>query len=556
MMRRSITAFAFNECRSGNVAVTFGLCALPLFLVAGASIDYGGALREKAYLQQAVDSTALQVAKAVASGASSQSYANSATRWFAGLVSNSGAVLSGSPVVNVQTGEVCVTASQRKNTTMMKLAQVDFIDLSATGCAAVASGTFEIALVLDTTGSMAANAVGGTKLSAMKTAAKQFVDYMMDSQTLGSRTKMALVPFAAAVRLDPALYRTSPFVDTAGQSSWTWKSPAFTADGSIAATRYGLFTYLKSVRSSWDWRGCFESPPYPQNVRDSAPSSDPETEFVPLLSPDEPDATYSYTYYDSKHRLKEVTVSDPNEYANDYIDDHSSQCAAPQPTGSTNADERIKQSRLCKYKSAIVRSTSSLRGPNALCTTEPLIRLQSSKISINSTIDQLEASGSTNIHEGFMWGWRTVSPNAPLADGRPYATATNNKVIVLMSDGENTWDQLNNPINRSRYSTYGYYTNANGRLPLSHQNVSDETSSRAAMDALTLEACSNARAQGIKIYTIGFSGTSDPIDPAGKALLTQCAGDPARAHFTNSSSGLQEAFSAIGAGITELRLVR
>ena len=32
------------------------------------------------------------------------------------------------------------------------------------------------------------------------------------------------------------------------------------------------------------------------------------------------------------------------------------------------------------------------------------------------------------------------------------------------------------------------------------------------MDAATLEACTNAKAAGVQIYTVGFSIPSDPID--------------------------------------------
>src|SRR5947209_10992012 len=51
-------------------------------------------------------------------------------------------------------------------------------------------------------------------------------------------------------------------------------------------------------------------------------------------------------------------------------------------------------------------------------------------------INGLTANGDTNLHEGIMWGWRSLSPNAPLSDGKPYDTSanpTNQKVLVLMT---------------------------------------------------------------------------------------------------------------------------
>ena len=56
--------FLNNLCRltrgsKGNVAMLFGLMAVPLVLVAGIGVDYSNALNFKTQLQSAVDSAAL-----------------------------------------------------------------------------------------------------------------------------------------------------------------------------------------------------------------------------------------------------------------------------------------------------------------------------------------------------------------------------------------------------------------------------------------------------------------------------------------------------------------
>ncbi len=45
----------------------------------------------------------------------------------------------------------------------------------------------------------------------------------------------------------------------------------------------------------------------------------------------------------------------------------------------------------------------------------------------------------TSIGEGAAWGWRTLSPGAPFTEGRPYGAEENQKVLVLMTDGQNTY---------------------------------------------------------------------------------------------------------------------
>jgi Flp pilus assembly protein TadG len=550
-------AAAFRDDTRGNIAVIFGVTFLPVLLISGAAVDLARLSEKRSDLQQAVDLITLSLAKDVAAGSGQSAAYLSARRYLAAINRDPEArIIETSPTINTTTGEVCVTATTTVATAFMSLAQITTMPTSASGCAAVAQGTYEVALVLDTTGSMALQATGGAKIDALKSAATQFVNYMFNSPSLGPRTKMALVPFASSVKLDPATYATASFVDAQGASSWTWRSPAFAADTSVAATRFALFGKLASINSAWNWAGCFESLPYPRNVRDVAPDpSDPETLFVPLLAPDEPDGSYTTSYYDSRGRLRTVSVTDPYQYSNDYLDDQG-QCATARPTGSTAADELTKQSRLCKYRNGTRTSSNASLGPNSLCVSQPLIRLQNAGGSLITRINSLTASGWTDIHEGFMWGWRSISPSAPFADGRAYDTPNNAKVIVLMTDGQNTWNALSNPINGSNYSAYGYYSNANGHLPPGNQNVTDETKSRAAMDALTLEACANARGAGVAIYTIGFSGTNDPIDQQGKDLLSACSGNPAQTFFTNSSTGLQGAFSQIGDQIGKLRLTQ
>ena len=38
-----------------------------------------------------------------------------------------------------------------------------------------------------------------------------------------------------------------------------------------------------------------------------------------------------------------------------------------------------------------------------------------------------------------MWGWRVLSPTAPFTEGRAYTANDNKKILVLMTDGENTY---------------------------------------------------------------------------------------------------------------------
>jgi hypothetical protein len=104
------------------------------------------------------------------------------------------------------------------------------------------------------------------------------------------------------------------------------------------------------------------------------------------------------------------------------------------------------------------------------------------------------------------------------------------------------------------YEAPGYFTLANGRMPPGNQNITSLQQSRAALDELTLEACTNAKAKGIIVYTVGFSISSDPIDQQGQNLLANCATDSAHAFIANDANSLVSAFNQIGIGMGKLRI--
>ena len=256
---------------------------------------------------------------------------------------------------------------------------------------------------------------------------------------------------------------------------------------------------------------------------------------------------------------------------NSYIDDSNSEPSCT-TTNQPSSDKDRMWKRSCRFlvpKDATSTTYSSggavfgTTGPNFSCPVRPLTRLTDSQKTLTKEISSLVPGGTTNIHEGVIWGWRTLSPNSVFStDAAAYAKANNNKVLILMSDGTNTWGA--NPLNstlKSLYSAYGYFLNADGtgpvgRLPTGTLLPSNDAQARDAMDALTATACQNARSAGVIIYTVGFSVASDPIDQDGIDLLRSCAGSSTRAFVANNSTALIETFKKIANDLGSIRLVR
>lgn len=557
----------FERARGGNVAILFAFLSVPMLMFTGAAIDYGFATRLETKLQAATDATALLLCQTplTTSNADLNLMAQAAM---------TGAMGAANLVVN----PLAITSNPRQITlTVHKLSTVFFGKVTGTNrinpgataqCATPLPKTFEIALVLDNTGSMAASSGGQSKLQAVQSAASDFISYVYTNAAFSSATRISIVPFAGAVAVDPSTYRYANWIDQNGQSSYHWTN-VLQPGNSNFKSRFDIFAKLQGAYSGWGWGGCLETLPYPLNVQDGAPTSgNRDSYFVPLFAPDEPgDASTTYAAYQVGRYTTYYSY-------NSYIDDDNGNCPPLAPGTPFNTAE----GQACKYvrpqnaaPTALNTSTGIPNGPNFGCTTQPLLRLTNDTSALKSLIGKMAPVGATNIHEGFMWGWRTLSPKSVFTDTNPpaaYASSSNstnattiNKIIILMTDGTNSWTPNPNTPNGSLYFAAGYFqnangTNPNGRLPAGNQNVSDAPGARNALDALTAEACRNARGVNISVYTIGFSVPTDPIDAAGQTLLRNCASNPGQFYLANTSDDLIKAFQQIRASIGALRLTQ
>ena len=162
--------------------------------------------------------------------------------------------------------------------------------------------------------------------------------------------------------------------------------------------------------------------------------------------------------------------------------------------------------------------------------TSPLVPLTKDKAVLKTAIDAFTAAGGTAGHLGTQWAWYLLSPRWssvwPLASTpRPYAEITQtgpkgnlllNKIAVLMTDGE---------YNRQ------------------HSGDSATTQARAI--------CENMKAEGIKVYAIGFQ-----IATGGDAETTLRGCATSTDYYYNAEDGasLREAFRDIALRISTLRI--
>ncbi len=531
----------FSANKDGTVAVWFALTLLPMTLALGSALDYTRATTLRTKLQTATDATILSIAQQALTSTDEQ-LLDSARKYLGASIPDDSAQVDRIEV-SLGRSELKLYTSANYKTAFMQLAGVESVALSSYAKTIVSNSTYEISMVLDISGSMSSSAGGVSKMQAAKDAAKQLVATMFSTAQAAGRTKVSIVPFNLSVKVGNT-YLGANWLDKNGQSSIHWENIDRT--GWTPPSRFEIFTELNVP-----WAGCVETRPGAFATSDSPPTAGvPDSYFVPQFAPDEPGLKGKTNYYlntglDTGSGTKYI-------YGNSYLDDDGTGiCASIPPSNDPNG----RQKSICKYKinkQASKLNTSSSRGPNRNCDAKPMTRMTNNTSTLNTAIDQLAAGGNTDLLEGFMWGWRTLSPNTPFADGVPYTTVNNKKVVVLMTDGMNVWGSANNH-NGSIFAPFGYYQNK--RLDPANQPA-DATQARAQIDAKTLLACANAKNASITVYTVGFSTPSDPIDAGGLNLLRQCATSPNMAYVASDSQGIVAVFDEIARNIGTLRLAQ
>ncbi|MGE0701342.1 MAG: pilus assembly protein TadG-related protein [Hyphomicrobiaceae bacterium] len=509
--------------RSGSVGLLFAITSMVMMLIVAIAIDYGRTEHEYQRIQRAADSAALAASHKLGTPDQDTAGPDVAERFFrANIDGHSGEALE-SVELDATRGEVKVFAGGNIGTSLLNAFGVRSLEIKAASRVVKGDGTVEVALVLDNSGSMA-----GTYIADLKTAAQSLVNVVFAGAEQSERVTMAVVPFSGAVNVGAA----------SQGSSWMDGDGIAPASGANFASNVPRFTMFDRLGVAW--KGCVEARTGGYDVSDApANPAQPDSMFVPMFAPDEPDSNNDggMTYYNS------------------YIADDGGACT-PQPTTCTKYDRRGRctqsqkvplppaeaQARICKYDGAYVPSGTD--GPNYMCDTEPVQPLTSTKEDVVAKIASLVAKGSTNIPEGLMWGWRVLSPAEPFAEGRAYDAHDNQKVIVLMTDGENTYSAYSNH-NKSWYAAHGY--GAAGRLGTTYTS----TAYTARMNQKLTTACANAKAQGIKIYTVAFRLESDPTTTS---LLQSCATEASMAFRAADGATLVSAFQRIGTEISKLRV--
>jgi Flp pilus assembly protein TadG len=166
--------------------------------------------------------------------------------------------------------------------------------------------------------------------------------------------------------------------------------------------------------------------------------------------------------------------------------------------------------------------------PSASCSgsdptsSEAIIPLSTNKTALKARVDSLTDGGATAGHLGTAWAWYALSPKwntiwPTASQGEGYdkiSTGKLRKIAVLMTDGDYN----------TQYSPTDSQTQAS-------------------------QLCTNMKATGIEVYTIGFQ-----VSNAAKTFLQGCATDTSHYYDATTGDALRMAFRDIALKISSIRI--
>jgi Flp pilus assembly protein TadG len=617
----------FLKDRRGNFAMLTAISMVPIMGALMLAIDYSEMSRRRQLMQNALDAAGIATARQLLSGATDAEATIYATDFFqanlSAAVDPADTNLTVKPPnsnVGAGTLELCSNLVYHPYfvPVFYKLIKKAEEEISFDACTEVQlQNTLEVALVLDNSGSMDYRGPGatGTRMELLREAAAELVNTFaaraQGMKQIEAPVQFSLVPFAASVNVgrNNALNSDEtpkPWMDKDGISpihheNFNWnsfpnadrkvtkgtdgiyykKGAAWGTQENKKVTRFTLFDEMKYYNSGQktkytSWQGCVEARPYPYNIEDEQPdSSDPATLFVPMFAPDETDERDFWNRPAYNNWWADISIGNTvtrQSYMPKYFDIASIGHVAPSGTSPAGLNQ----------------------GPNASCSTTPItpladLSVENEKKALLAAIQNMSALGATNVPEGLAWGWRTLSNGEPFTTGRPSTDRGNDKVVIVLTDGANTYytpESLGKPDfagNKSIYSAFGYarmildptligrifqgapssinktdYSNPNYTNAMNYLFDDGEMFDKKGGNTETL--CNNVREDNTMIITVSLDlDSTKPDEKAQMAALKNCAStskydDEKILYYNATSKNLKEIFEEIAKELSNLRI--
>jgi Flp pilus assembly protein TadG len=570
----------------GALAAIVGLAIIPLFAAIGLAIDTARGYMLKSKLSYAIDAAGLAGGRAFETDLREEDImmffeANFPPGYMSSVLA------PGNPIItfNDEENTVTIVASATIPTAFMSVAGVDEMTVSARTVIKRELRGMELVLVMDNTGSMRGN--GG--MAAMKPAATELVNILYGDNETVPNFWVGVVPYSATVNIGSQHDDWLITGDSDEDAAWQNADPD-------SETQFG---YHADNYQPTTWKGCIEERGFPRDSNDDTPDDEGWYPFLwrttlrafenPYWPYDEDDyvvVVHKTPYTTPSNVIYTQGAPSPSQSTPTVViyDDANRATWGRWLTGDNEWNPDGLESAL-KLDNDLYQNEGT--GPNLGC--GPAITpLVASKTTVLAAIDEMAPwhRGGTMANVGLAWGWRVLSPrwrglwDGDLPDELPldYAEPNMEKVIILLTDGNNewydypgiSWNPTPNPPSENHFSgipgTNAYpgtngttfrttwpgadYT-AYGRLSEGRLGTTSTGTANNILDERMLDMCETMKAQGIIMYTMTFGPSPD----AGtQQLYRDCATEPDMYFHAPTGTALQQAFVTIADELSKLRI--
>jgi len=528
----------FQSHKGGNVAIIFGLSALFLVAVTGGAIDFSRINDARNKMQDAADIAVLRGALTASQGdtvselAAQQAFDDNFDASDVTLGAHS---LKKTVVDNISKLNYTATATIKPY--FLGLVGLGTQTLSVSSTAQSEVNPFELALVLDITGSMNQS----SKLTNLKSSVTSVLNSLLDANGKNSSdVKVGVVPFTTQVRIPTST--TYDYVDythcaqntDGGYTTYYFCRSVWKVYDAICASATNKSTCLTNAKSKLYYK--------------TTTSGSTTTYSVKAMSYEKVGTKYTlYTWqidnaYNSSTKVMTSTTvtsntstgnSNYNTYTN-YAPSGYTKFAYSVTSGWTTVDLLkdyktswagclVDRNQSYDVSAAAFDSTipdSSYIADTCAASTHPAIQDMTTSISDTKTyVNNLVANGNTNITIGVQMGMELLSPEAPYTQGVAFGDPDMDKYMIVVTDGDNTADRW-----------YG-------------------SSQSSSIDGRTALACQAAKDKGITIFVVR-------VMDGNSSMLQKCASKTIYYYDLSSASELNATMADIFMRIGKLRLVQ
>jgi Flp pilus assembly protein TadG len=379
---------------SGNFATMFALSLVPVVASAGAAVDYGRLTLARTELQNAVDAGVLAVNTLTIT--TSDAAKTVVSDYVQGQLDKGSSLYDLNLIVTLSADGRTLTAqaSAKQKTSLMQVVGIRFGEITVNSQVNIGlDNTVELALVLDNTGSMAAN----NKMTTLKTSATMMIDTLMGDSK--NKVKIGIVPFAQYVNVGTANRGAAWLSNTNDYSTSTTTTVPGVCTPASCTTKQDVIgtTNCRTVQTS--------------TTNDGVVTYSTKTQCDNVLGP----KYQACTPASCTQTTTKTTTSNYKWYG----------CV-----GSRNYPLNLSDDQPTSPWPGLYNTTCG----------STVVPLTTSATTLKAAITGMAASGETYLPAGLVWGLNLLSPTQPYTEGQAYDPNKTKprKVLVFMTDGVNT----------------------------------------------------------------------------------------------------------------------